>query len=647
MIPIHVVQASMKGQGLYQTDRTYPSYCSTPDQMEATRHIPPLYSSNTNTPLYENVDKFTLLHVTTVIRHGARTPYAPHQCWSNYDDHNVDTSSWECTLTSMMNPQSEDAISLEYLEPGEVETIQNEEYSETAQSGKGLFFLYQKKYDANWSEEYPDHYPDNMVNDLRGNCQRGQLILKGHAQQLTNGKILQKAYVKYSAINLDEPKVGTLFDFDEEELKTIVKQRAYDEPSLYFRSDDDERTLISGQILLRQFFGDLMKEHQQHYKDEGKDQDRPVIRVHTADRDKDVLAPNPDICPRLNELEEEAKASRDYQEKFVESEEAKIMKQLGDDELGGYWMMEDPGVAIDCVMTTSCADKTLPYVLDVDKSKNDADLIEKYGPDIFQRFVDFNIEKFSYVFTYKSGKYSRIATNPLWNEILAGLLIHTGADKYEMHKAWPDIRPESKFALYSAHDTTIMTLLASLGYNVYDGSDWPPYASMINIELYDIEYKTDADDNIQFLNPTGIGFRLIYNGDVITNRISGCGKIEEICDLDILVLHVYSFSDITEWDEQCTPLKNDDTGINGYSAVDKNKIGGLVLLYLIGGLLCGFVGAFIMFLYLSKKFDYISSNGNKHVCEDTLQLTTSRNQVSNVEGKVYGLPVPIDERDFI
>ena len=170
---------------------------------------------------------------------------------------------------------------------------------------------------------------------------------------------------------------------------TDIGTRAYDEPSLYFRSDDDERTLLSGQILLETLFGQLMKKHEDHYVSEGLDDDRPVIPVHTADRDKDVLAPNPNNCPRLNEIEMEAIGSPAYQDQYVQSEEAQIMANLSLYEFGGIDRMRDPGEAIDCVMTTKCEDKTLPYVLDDAKSGNDPDVKDKYGNNLFQRLFDF------------------------------------------------------------------------------------------------------------------------------------------------------------------------------------------------------------------------------------------------------------------
>ena len=65
------------------------------------------------------------------------------------------------------------------------------------------------------------------------------------------------------------------------------------------------------------------------------------------------------------------------------------MQKLAANEFGGKSRMSDSGEAIDCVMTTVCEDKELPYVLDADKSGSDKDVIDAYGHNIFDRFVQF------------------------------------------------------------------------------------------------------------------------------------------------------------------------------------------------------------------------------------------------------------------
>ena len=65
------------------------------------------------------------------------------------------------------------------------------------------------------------------------------------------------------------------------------------------------------------------------------------------------------------------------------------MKKLTIDHFGGEEFMQDPDEAIDCVMTTLCEDKTLPYVLDKDLSGNDSDLKDRFGEDILDRYIEF------------------------------------------------------------------------------------------------------------------------------------------------------------------------------------------------------------------------------------------------------------------
>lgn len=655
---------------------SYPPYCSRKED-QIKRRIPALRE---DTPLYQSFNNPpSLIHVTTVIRHGSRTPYAPHTCWAGYTDPSSDTSTWQCTLSSLMRPQSESAIALEALlnsnsGSGSGDNIDDINNQSTSESGQGLFFEFQKLYDANWSPKHPSHFPPNMSNELRGNCQKGQLILAGHAQQIRNGELIRQAYIKkIDDLGFDEPDVGVLYDFNEERLgvNTYVNKRAYDEPRLYFRSDDDERTLMSGSFVVQQVFDELMKSHESTYKSEGKEVDRPVIRLHTADRSRDVLAPNHVTCPRLTELARDAMLSREYKEEFELSEEAVIMNKLAKEQFGGESYMQDAGEAFDCVMTTLCEDKTLPYVLDKDKSGDDQEMIDKYGKDILDRYIDFNVRKAAYILQYRSNLYSQIATNPLWNDILAGLLVFTVADEKVLNKAWPDLRKESKLALYSAHDTTLMTLLASLGGNVYksvEGSLWPPYASMLNIELFDINLDDSVSDDIKVNFPTGVGFRLVFNGQVMTEHVTGCMKGEEICDIDVLVLHTFPFSNVTEWGEKCerqNKVLEDDDLIYGNTddrsphGTDNgprgtNLTGSTVVLIVFGCLFCAVCGSFTTYLFMVsppgmkfRRLNHIPQNRN-----DSLEMTTSVNHMNSnnnengEQARIYGLPVQ-QGRDII
>jgi hypothetical protein len=76
---------------------------------------------------------------------------------------------------------------------------------------------------------------------------------------------------------------------------------------------------------------------------------------------------------------------------------------------------------------------------------------------------------------YVSIESAKLALGPLWAEIMDNInsVVDLNAKK----------GGSSKFALFSGHDTTIMPLLASLGPRVWDRNDWPPYASMVLIEV--------------------------------------------------------------------------------------------------------------------------------------------------------------------
>src|SRR5687768_7877792 len=77
----------------------YPPYCSTPTEM-ATRTIPPLPVDDVRQ------GETRIVHVTAVIRHGARTPYSPNlNCWNGFWE-STETGVWDCNLTTILAPPS-------------------------------------------------------------------------------------------------------------------------------------------------------------------------------------------------------------------------------------------------------------------------------------------------------------------------------------------------------------------------------------------------------------------------------------------------------------------------------------------------------------------------------------------------------------
>lgn len=154
------------------------------------RYIEPLTSSQLSNVL-------DLKQVQVIIRHGARTPYSLHSCWNNY------SVTWNnCNVTELM--------------------LASPSYSSPNRSASWLF---RKLYDG--SENY-----------LGGNCFTGQLILEGYKQEEINGDILKAAYFD-----------GKLKLFSTNDWSLIDSSN-----NIYLRSDDEQRTLMSGQILLHNLF---------------------------------------------------------------------------------------------------------------------------------------------------------------------------------------------------------------------------------------------------------------------------------------------------------------------------------------------------------------------------------------------------------
>lgn len=66
---------------------------------------------------------------------------------------------------------------------------------------------------------------------------------------------------------------------------------------------------------------------------------------------------------------------------------------------------------------------------------------------------------------------------PLWAEIMD----HINPVLADEMETQDRPRPPAKLAIYSGYDSTIMEVLASLG--AWEGNHWPPYASMVLLEV--------------------------------------------------------------------------------------------------------------------------------------------------------------------
>jgi hypothetical protein len=313
----------------YKRYPAYPVYCSTPEEMQR-RGIPPLQDD-------DKLGETRLVHVTSVIRHGARTPWSSSiDCWDGYWT-NPETGVWNCNLTTFLAapPLTEEVgLGVEHV-----------------------YVLFEKQYNA---LQFP------LKNELNGTCQVGQLILRGFPQELQNGNHLRTAYA-YDGTNMDHDIRMRLLD-------TTSATSPFQQ--LYYRSDDDQRTLMSGQVLLRGLFE---KEFKHHAK---TNTTHMIIPLHTADRNVDILSGDEEHCPRLQELQQQAQDSKEYKD-YENSEQVQLLRNFMEQELGQ--VMEDE--AIDCIMTTICTDRPLPEALD-DYGRNTSKYHDTYGDNLLKRVYE-------------------------------------------------------------------------------------------------------------------------------------------------------------------------------------------------------------------------------------------------------------------
>ena len=426
----------------------YPPYCSTPEEV-AKRNIPPLSTSA------------KLLHVTAIFRHGARTPWGPGlNCWEEYHSDPV-TSVWDCNLTADSAPP----IPQRAAEEGaNVVDMEGEDGS------KNVWF--EKRYDA---LKFPQY---NLSNELNGTCQVGQLIDQGYSQEIANGKFLREAYATPNA---------------------TVRYLPMTHKDIYFRVDDEPRTVMSGQLVIRGLLGSV----------------EATIPLHTADFDRDIVDPNEKICPRLGEI---AKANRNSAEYQAFLSEHQSLRDFQRDVLKPPQANRDMH-AIDCLMTTMCTDRPLPDAVNDYRSDISDEWDDQYGPNRFQRLYEYDVQKYTMNLKANDAEFAKIGMGPLWYEILQQIrpVLNGQSDYPKMH-------------IVSGHDTTVMPLLAALDPKLWPDKEWPSYASMIALELYTM----NDDDGDSFF------FRLVYNGKILTP--SGCDSNNELCDMQVLLDRVEPFA---------------------------------------------------------------------------------------------------------
>jgi len=117
---------------------------------------------------------------------------------------------------------------------------------------------------------------------------------------------------------------------------------------------------------------------------------------------------------------------------------------------------------------------------------------------------------------------------PLWAEIM---------DNINPIVTEEDHHPLTRMAIFSAHDDTVSSLLATLG--LLNDTHWPPYAAMLNLELHEMHIDGGTDRTVF---ASKFAFRLVYNGQVITGQVEGCLDDSELCDIKVLTDMVTPFA---------------------------------------------------------------------------------------------------------
>ncbi len=202
-------------------------------------------------------------------------------------------------------------------------------------------------------------------------------------------------------------------------------------------------------------------------------------------------------------------------------------------------------------------------------------------------------QPYNYVLRYNDAAFSKLAFGPLWVEILSNIL------SFVPEASWSDLvpqmkgrlrNPSPKLALFSAHDTTILPILATLGQDVWDGEEWAPYASMIVVELHNIQNAND-------LFPSGKAFRIIYNGQVLTEKVDGCTSGKELCDITVLLQRL---GDFAVMERDCKSRKIVEFDFDEMKSFMGVK-GAVPLLILVVGT-SGILGSLLTFYYLTRSF---------------------------------------------
>ena len=239
---------------------------------------------------------------------------------------------------------------------------------------------------------------------------------------------------------------------------------------------------------------------------------------------------------------------------------------------------------------------------------------------------------------YNDGAFSKLAFGPMWVNILSNML------QFIPKHVWGGILPQMenevgsgkapKLSLFSAHDTTVLPILATLGEEVWDGEEWAPYASMIVIEVHDIKTENNVIPDYK-------AFRLIYNGSVLTEKVEGCAKGQELCDIRFLLMRVAPFAVKTRDCES----QNSNLNLGRMKDVFDTKEGVAAILFT--SVLSGILGGLMTFIFLKRNSWSLDGRGTFDKApenEKESALATSYGAANSPQRKTTPM---LDEKEII
>ncbi|OQR97575.1 hypothetical protein ACHHYP_10210 [Achlya hypogyna] len=353
--------------------------------------------------------KLEIVQAQVVARHGARAPYYAVFCWD--DAPSPVSITWNCTTNQVWTQNMDEG------------------------SARGYGRLYKKEY-------------IDGRNVLNGTCTVGGLLPTGREQHRQNGQILRNAYIG----------AGKLFSSD--------KISAVAPHELLLRSDDQERTLGSGQALVDTLFP---------YSPDDEADVGHMLTWMTADAASDYIDHRRDTsCPMLDRMAKDITNSP----AMVQHRNSPDVLALADkfNKIVGKKFQWD--TCLECLMIARCNDIPLP---------------PGTTEPLFDALIAEVQTRTRMKLTAQNGAYAKLDMQHMWRDILK---------RVDAVIADPD--SAYKLTITIGHDSTLMPMMAVALGATWDGH-WTTYAGMLVVEVY-----RDVEMDRRYSNAYAV--RMVYNG---------------------------------------------------------------------------------------------------------------------------------------